>query len=74
MDVKVGSGAFMADLDEARALAESIVEVARGAGLPATALLTDMDQCLGRSAGNALEVAEALAMLRGEPAAAGSAR
>ncbi len=68
MDVKVGSGAFLAGLDEAQALATSIVEVARGAGLACEALLTDMDQCLGRTAGNALEVAEALAVLRGEPA------
>jgi thymidine phosphorylase len=66
LDVKTGSGAFMAALDDARALARSLVTVARGAGLATTALLTDMDQCLGRTAGNALEVAEALAWLRGE--------
>jgi len=66
MDVKTGSGAFMPTLEEARVLAGSIVEVARGAGLPCTALVTDMGQCLGRTAGNALEVTESLAMLRGE--------
>lgn len=67
MDVKVGSGAFMPTRPEAEALARSLVEVANGAGLPCKALLTGMGQCLGRTAGNALEVAEALAMLRGEP-------
>ena len=66
MDVKVGSGAFLTGLDEARALATSIVEVARGAGLACSALLTDMDQCLGSTAGNALEVAEAVTALKGE--------
>jgi thymidine phosphorylase len=65
MDVKVGSGAFLPDAEQARALASSIVEVARGAGLACSALLTDMDQCLGRAAGNALEVAEAVDVLRG---------
>lgn len=67
MDVKCGSGAFMVRLDDARALARTIVGVAHGAGLPTTALLTDMGECLGHSAGNALEVAESIAMLRGEP-------
>jgi thymidine phosphorylase len=65
LDVKTGSGAFMTTLDQARTLAQSLVEVARGAGLPATALITDMDQALGRTAGNALEVREAIAYLRG---------
>ncbi len=68
MDVKLGSGAFLPDPAEARALASSLVEVARGAGLPCHALLTDMGRCLGRTAGNALEVEEAAAVLRGEPA------
>jgi thymidine phosphorylase len=67
MDVKVGSGAFLPDLGQARELASSIASVAEGAGLHCNALLTDMDGCLGRTAGNALEVAEAMAMLRGEP-------
>ncbi len=66
MDVKTGSGAFAASREEARNLAKSIVAVANGAGLPTMALITDMDQVLGHSAGNALEVAEAVAYLRGE--------
>ena len=65
MDVKFGSGAFMAQRDQARDLASSLVEVARGAGLPTVALLTDMNQVLGRSAGNALEVGEAIDYLTG---------
>jgi len=70
MDVKTGSGAFMEDRERAAELARSIVDVAVGAGLPCTALLTDMDQVLGRTAGNAVEVREALEVLRdgtGEP-------
>ena len=66
MDVKTGSGAFMTGLDAARALARSIVEVAGGAGLPATALVTDMDQPLADAAGNAVEVRHALRILKGE--------
>jgi thymidine phosphorylase len=65
MDVKFGSGAFMAEIDKARELAESIATVATNAGLPTTALLTDMNQVLGRSAGNALEVREAIDWLTG---------
>jgi thymidine phosphorylase len=65
MDVKVGSGAFLPSLDAARELAGTLVEVATGAGLPCRAVLTGMDQCLGHSAGNALEVQEAIAMLTG---------
>jgi thymidine phosphorylase len=63
MDVKVGSGAFMPTLDGARELAQAIVEVAQGNGLPTSALLTDMDQVLGRTAGNAVEVREAVSGL-----------
>jgi thymidine phosphorylase len=66
MDVKFGSGAFMAAREDADELARALVEVAGGAGLPTVALLTDMDQVLGRSAGNALEVAESIAYLTGE--------
>jgi thymidine phosphorylase len=66
MDVKVGSGAFMTDIGSARALAKSIADVANGAGVPTTALITDMDQVLGKSVGNALEVQESLAFLAGE--------
>ena len=57
----------MPTLEQARALARSIVAVAHGAGLPTVAVITDMGQCLGHSAGNALEVAESIAMLRDEP-------
>lgn len=67
LDVKFGSGAFMPQPDRARALAEALVEAANGAGLPTLALLTDMDQVLGHSAGNALEVRECLDILTGGP-------
>jgi thymidine phosphorylase len=65
MDVKAGNGAFCVNLDQARALATSLVAVAHGAGLPTTALVSDMNQVLGHSAGNALEVREALDVLGG---------
>jgi thymidine phosphorylase len=65
MDVKAGNGAFCATTDAARELAHSIVEVAAGAGLPTRALITDMNQVLGRTAGNALEVQEAIDFLTG---------
>jgi thymidine phosphorylase len=65
MDVKFGSGAFMRDPADARALAESLVLVANGAGLPTIALLTDMDQPLASSAGNALELAYVVDYLTG---------
>lgn len=64
MDVKCGNGAFAATPETARELAESIVAVATGAGLKTTALVTDMNQVLGHSAGNALEVAETVAYLK----------
>jgi thymidine phosphorylase len=66
MDVKVGSGAFMPTMEGARELAKAIVEVARGNGLPTSALITDMDRVLGRAAGNAVEVRESIAGLTGE--------
>jgi len=66
MDVKCGNGAFADSPRMALALARSLVEVANGAGLPTRALVTDMNQVLGHSAGNALEVREALRFLRGE--------
>jgi thymidine phosphorylase len=72
MDVKVGSGAFLPELEQARELAETIVEVAVGNGLPTVALLTDMDRVLGRTAGNAVEVRESIDHLTG--AAAGDDR
>ncbi len=65
MDVKAGSGAFMARDEEARALAESIVTVANAAGLPTRAFLTDMDAPLACAAGNAVEVAYAVDYLTG---------
>jgi thymidine phosphorylase len=65
MDVKFGSGAFMAARSDAEDLARALVEVAGGAGLPTVALLTDMDEVLGTTAGNALEVREALDYLTG---------
>ncbi|MGK9164767.1 thymidine phosphorylase [Inquilinus limosus] len=67
MDVKFGTGAFMSDIGDARALARSIVDVANGGGLPTVALLTDMNQPLGRTAGNAVEVREAIDLLTGGP-------
>jgi thymidine phosphorylase len=65
MDVKFGSGAFMDNAKDARALAESLVLVANGAGLPTSALLTDMDQPLASAAGNAVEMAYAVDYLTG---------
>jgi thymidine phosphorylase len=65
MDVKVGSGAFLPSLAAAQDLATELVEVARDSGLRCSALLTDMNQCLGRTAGNALEVQEAIDLLTG---------
>ena len=67
LDVKVGSGAFMQDIDGARQLARSLVSVANGTGCRTSALLTDMNQSLAFSAGNALEVKSALAVLKNEP-------
>ena len=66
MDVKFGSGAFMQDYNDAKALAESIVHVANGTGLPTVGLLTDMNQVLGTTAGNAVEVREAIDYLQGK--------
>ncbi len=66
MDVKTGSGAFMADYEDARALAESIVGVANGAGVKTSALVTDMNEPLAGAAGNSLEVLDAIRFLRGE--------
>jgi len=65
VDVKAGNGAFAADLPMAQSLAQSLVQVARAAGLPTRACITDMNQVLGRSCGNAVEVHEALAALQG---------
>jgi len=65
LDVKCGSGAFMATRDDAIGLAESLVRVANGAGTKTVALLTDMDQPLANAAGNALEVQAAVDFLTG---------
>ncbi|HSV50887.1 MAG TPA: thymidine phosphorylase [Burkholderiaceae bacterium] len=65
MDVKVGNGAFAATPEMARELAEALVQVANGAGLPTRAWITDMNQVLGQSVGNALEMAEAVDFLTG---------
>ena len=65
MDVKAGNGAFAPDLTMARELAQSLVAVANGAGLPTRAWVTDMNQVLGHSAGNALEMHEAIDFLTG---------
>ena len=66
MDVKTGSGAFMPTLEGARELAESIADVATGAGLPTVALITDMNEPLASAAGNAVEVQNAVDYLTGE--------
>src|SRR5919202_1138637 len=66
LDVKVGDGAFMKTLPDAQALAETMFDLGRRAGREVVCLLTDMDQPLGRAVGNALEVGEAVATLRGE--------
>jgi thymidine phosphorylase len=65
MDVTFGNGAFMSELDQAEELARSIVDVAGKAGLRTNALLTDMNQVLGRTAGNSLEVRETIDWLTG---------
>jgi thymidine phosphorylase len=65
LDVKTGSGAFMAALDDSRALAEGLVSVANGAGLRTAALITDMNEPLASAAGNAVEVMNAVDFLTG---------
>jgi hypothetical protein len=66
LDVKVGDGAFMKTLDDARQLAEAMLALGEHAGREVVCLLTDMDQPLGAAVGNALEVIEARATVRGE--------
>ncbi|MEZ4271981.1 MAG: thymidine phosphorylase [Myxococcota bacterium] len=66
LDVKVGAGAFMKTEASARALAQSLITVGKGAGLKTVALLTRMDDPLGRTIGNALEIRESIEILRGD--------
>lgn len=66
LDVKCGSGAFMKDIDSARALANEMVKIGKGAGKNMRALITDMDEPLGFAVGNILEVKEAIDTLKGK--------
>ncbi|MGI8520286.1 MAG: thymidine phosphorylase [Actinomycetota bacterium] len=68
LDVKVGSGAFLPDVSQARALAETMVALGGAHGVKTSALLTNMETPLGRTAGNALEVTESLEVLAGRGA------
>ncbi len=66
LDVKTGSGAFMKTLEDSIALAEMMVRIGRGVGRKTYAVITDMNQVLGRNVGNALEVQEAIGVLAGD--------
>lgn len=65
LDVKVGTGAFMTDIEQARDLASALVDVASGAGCKTAALITDMNQPLASTVGNALEVSHCVGVLNG---------
>jgi pyrimidine-nucleoside phosphorylase len=65
LDVKTGDGAFMKTFEDSRALAQAMVDIGRGMGKKIAALITDMDQPLGHSVGNSLEVAECIETLKG---------
>lgn len=66
LDIKVGSGAFMKDLDQATELAESLVTVGKQAGLKAMAVISDMNQPLGHKIGNSLEIEVSIDLLKGK--------
>lgn len=66
LDVKVGSGAFMKDIDNARRLAKTMVNIGNSMGVRTVAVLTDMDQPLGKTIGNSLEIKECISALRGK--------
>src|SRR6185436_14716288 len=66
IDVKVGNGAFMRDESRAKALAHALVRTGNSCGIKTRALLTDMNQPLGRAVGNSLEVLECINLLRGD--------
>jgi pyrimidine-nucleoside phosphorylase len=66
LDVKTGNGSFMKSLDDARALAQAMVEIGKGAGRKTAAMITDMSTPLGCGIGNSIEIAESIDVLRGE--------
>ncbi|MFN3479456.1 MAG: thymidine phosphorylase [Thermodesulfovibrionales bacterium] len=65
LDVKVGSGAFMKDRDDAKRLARTMIDIGNAMGVKTVAILTDMDQPLGNTIGNSLEIKECISALRG---------